>query len=61
MRVKKLEVWGKKSRRIHSIAKSSIVLGKFKQLIWNSVFNPGLYDRMFYRSSLLWPFFPSMC
>ena len=33
IRVKKLEGWGKKSGRIHSIAKSSIVLGKFEQLI----------------------------
>ena len=47
IRVKKLEGWGKKSGRTHSFAKSSIVLGKFEQLIWNSVFKPGLYDRMF--------------
>ena len=33
IRVKKLEGWGKKSGRIHSFAKSSIVLGKFEQLI----------------------------
>ena len=33
IRVKKLEGWGKKSGIIHSIAKSSIVLGKFEQLI----------------------------
>ena len=33
IRVKKLEGWGKNSGRIHSIAKSSIVLGKFEQLI----------------------------
>ena len=33
IRVKKLEGWGKKSGRIHSFAKSSIVLGKFDQLI----------------------------
>ena len=31
--VKKLDGWGKKSGRIHSFAKSSIVLGKFEQLI----------------------------
>ena len=37
IRVKKLESWGKKSGRIHSFEKSSIVLGKFKQLT-------GLYD-----------------
>ena len=30
---KKLEGWGKKSGRKHSLAKSSIVLGKFEQLI----------------------------
>ena len=47
IRVKKLEGWVKKSGRIHSFAKSSTVLGKFEQLIWNSVFKPGLYDRMF--------------
>ena len=33
IRVKKLEVWGKKSGRTHNFAKSSIVLGKFEQLI----------------------------
>ena len=33
IRVKKLEGWGKKSGRIHSFAKSRIVLGKFEQLI----------------------------
>ena len=33
IRVKKWEGWGKKSGRINSIAKSSIVLGKFEQLI----------------------------
>ena len=33
IRVKKMEGWGKKSGRIHSFAKSSIVLGKFEQLI----------------------------
>ena len=33
IRVKKLEGWGKKFGRIHSFAKSSIVLGKFEQLI----------------------------
>ena len=47
IRVRKLEGWGKKSERIDSFAKSSIVLCKFDQLIWNSVFKPGLYDRMF--------------
>ena len=30
---KKLEVWGKKSGRTQNFAKSSIVLGKFEQLI----------------------------
>ena len=30
IRVKKLEGWGKKSGRIHSFSKSSIVLGKFQ-------------------------------
>ena len=33
IRVKKLAGWGKKSGRTHSFAKSSIVLGKFDQLI----------------------------
>ena len=33
IRVKKLEGWGKKSGRTFSFAKSSIVLGKFEQLI----------------------------
>ena len=33
IRVKKLGGWGKKFGRIHSFAKSSIVLGKFEQLI----------------------------
>ena len=33
IRVKKLEVWGKKFERIHRFAKSSIVWGKFDQLI----------------------------
>ena len=33
IRVRKLEGWGKKSGRINSFAKSSIVLGKFDQLI----------------------------
>ena len=33
IRVKKLECWGKKSGRIHSSAKLSIVLGKFEQLL----------------------------
>ena len=33
IRVKKLEGWDKKSGRIHSFAKSSIVLGKCEQLI----------------------------
>ena len=33
IRVKKLEGWGKMSGRIHSLAKSIIVLGKFEQLI----------------------------
>ena len=31
--VKKLEGWGKKSGRAHSFAKSSIVWGKFEQLL----------------------------
>ena len=44
---KNLEGWGKKSGRVHSFAKSSISLGKFEQLIGNSVLKPGLYDRMF--------------
>ena len=47
IRVRNLDGWGKKSVRTHSFAKSSIVLGKFEQLISNSVFKPGLYDRMF--------------
>ena len=47
IRVKNLDDWGKKSVRTHNFAKSSIVLGKFEQLISNSVFKPGLYDRMF--------------
>ena len=47
IRVKKLEGWGKKFGRTFSFAKSSIVLGKFEQLILNSVFKPGLQDRMF--------------
>ena len=55
---KKLEDWGKKSGRINSFAKSSIVLDKFEQLVWYSVFKPGLFDRifsfLFHRSSLLW-------
>ena len=46
-----MEGWGKKPGRTHSFEKSSIVLGKFEQLMWNSVFNPGLYDRMFSFSS----------
>ena len=33
IRVKRLEGWGKESGRIHSFGKSSIVLGKFEQLI----------------------------
>ena len=33
IRVKKLEGLGKKSGRLHSFAKSRIVLGKFEQLI----------------------------
>ena len=33
IRVKKFEGWGKKSGRIHSFAKSSIVMGDFEQLI----------------------------
>ena len=33
IRVKKLEGWGKKCGRIHSFAKSSIILGQFEQLI----------------------------
>ena len=33
IRVRKLEGWGKKSGRINSVAISSIVLGKFDQLI----------------------------
>ena len=33
IRVKKLEGWGKKSGRIHSFAKSGIVLCKFEQHI----------------------------
>ena len=44
---KNLEDWGKKSGRIHSFPKSSIVLGEFEKLILNSFFKPGLYDRMF--------------
>ena len=44
---KNLEGWGKKSGRVHSFAKSSISLGKFEQLVGNSVLKPGLYDRMF--------------
>ena len=62
---KKLVGEGKKSGKIHSFAKSSIVLGKFEQLVWNSVFKPGLYDRMF---SICSPeiafcvtFIPSVC
>ena len=33
IRVKILEGWGKKSGRVHNFAKSSIVLGKFEQLM----------------------------
>ena len=33
IRVKKLQGWGKKFGRTFSFAKSSIVLGKFEQLI----------------------------
>ena len=33
IRVKKFEGWGKKFGRIFTFAKSSIVLGKFEQLI----------------------------
>ena len=47
IRLKKLEGWGKKSGRIYSFSQSSIVLGKFEQLILNSFLKTGLYDRMF--------------
>ena len=47
IRVKKLEGWGKKSGGTRSLAKSSVVLGKFEQLIWKSVFKPLLYGRVF--------------
>ena len=47
IRVKTLEGWGKKSERIHSFAKSSMILGKFEQLKGYSIFNPGLYDEIY--------------
>ena len=48
-----MEGWGKKSGITQSFAKLSIVLGKFEQLNGNSVLKPGVYDRMFPRSTLL--------
>ena len=64
-RATKLEGRGKKSRKTHSYAKSSFVLGKFEQLILSSAFRPGLYDRMYSFCSpevaFCVNFIPSMC
>ena len=42
-----LEGWGKKSEGICSFAKSNMVLGKFEQLKGYSIFNRGLYDKIY--------------